>query len=897
MNYQLLLIGADPQAKIKHIIASANHLNSYLESKAQEFDSLEEADSVQDKLNDAKERLDDLTKEIELLSGEVEEIKSEEENISESGDNEELDVEEASLVDNTAEGDSLGLPAEKLATKELNELHKVIASIESKLNTMNKNLQKLNKETNMSDIKKDAYMQGTEEPTTYPVDPLNQQARKKDKHMVGKAPFTGVGDVNDLYPGDMEIKEKLSRAEEERRSVRRAAAVELAKKALEKKAYPQGTTEPNLGGTTYKPDPLNEQARKSDKQMVGKKPFPGVGKTTDLYPGDLETKKLVNRAGFSGKFVKAANSGDSAWEIYNDDQLVLRASVNELTNGTAALNYNLVATKEYGQDLINKIKSFGADSVKSLLKKAQAIPPAPPADPNAGMAPAPEMPDMSAPAVDEVDSGKSGDPAATVKDLAANIQELASDMSEAVDQLTGEKAELENPEEVQPGMKAASFSTVAANKLRFELNTELTNVMKESIASLEDHLQEVNTVKEMYEAGSLSGQDSAFANSVVDSVVTEAKSAVADGFKLLTAFLKYAYGSEAIIKRAKLEAEFNKLAQTNEDEDMDKKDDNDADDVNLMDMLNSVDSDLAAVEDMMAGDDGEDAYAKTLENTTLNNKTEEVAKADDAAADDGEYVTVKDDTGVKYLVPKNTMKTASFDLSTKAGRQAMRAKLASDLKVSPMLGQAHPKGGFTTDLAVKPESDLAKVEDLEEVQDVMLDIARKNPKVRKDAEKIHQLVSEGKLAKEDVDDLAAYGLDKDAIAYYKKYWGQADGGSEFASELVKEHAETKKAEELNTFKVKMARAYDLAYEMVGKGIISSDRTAISNQVDELMSFSDENFESLKKVVGKQSINKEASVRMPNVGMMDSFEASRVAKEETLFDQISSQLNRSKTNKF
>lgn len=890
-----MLIGADPQAKIKHIIASANHLNSYLESKAQEFDSLEESDSVQDKLNDAKDKLDNLQKEIELLTEEVEEIKSEEENISESGDNEELDLEEASLVDNTAEGDSLGLPAEKLATNELNELHKVIASIESKLSTMNKNLQKLNKETNMSDIKKDAYMQGTEEPTTYPVDPLNEKARKSSKQMVGKAPFPGVGNPDDLYPGDMEIKEKLSRAEEERRSVRRAAAVELAKKALEKKAYPLGTTEPNLGGTTYKPDPLNEQLRSKDKQMVGKKPFPGVGKTTDLYPGDLETKKLVNRAGFSGKFVKAANSGDSAWEIYNDDQLVLRASVNELTNGTAALNYNLVATKEYGQDLINKIKSFGADSVKSLLKKAQ-MPAAPAMDPNAGMAPAPEMPDMSAPAVDEVDAGKSGDPATSVKDLAANIQELASDMSEAVDQLTGEKAELANPEEVQPGMKAASFSTIAANKLRFELNTELTNVMKESIASLEDHLQEVNTVKEMYDAGSLNGQDSAFANSVVDSVVTEAKSAVADGFKLLTAFLKYAYGSEAIIKRAKLEAEFNKLAQTNEDKDMEKADDNDADDVNLMDMLNSVDSDLAAVEDMMAGDDG---YAKTLENTSLNNKTEEVAKADDAAADDGEYVTVTDGTGAKHLVPKSTMKaaTASFDLSTKAGRQAMRAKLASDLKVSPMLGQAHPKGGFTTELAVKPESDLAKVEDLEEVQDVMLDIARKNPKVRKDAEKIHQLVSEGKLAKEDVDDLAAYGLDKDAIAYYKKYWGQTDGGSEFASELVKEHAATKKAEELNTFKVKMARAYDLAYEMVGKGIISSDRTAVSNQVDELMSFSDENFESLKKVVGKQSINKEASVRMPNVGMMDSFEASRVAKEETLFDQISSQLSRSKTNKF
>ena len=31
------------------------------------------------------------------------------------------------------------------------------------------------------------------------------------------------------------------------------------------------------------------------------------------------------------------------------------------------------------------------------------------------------------------------------------------------------------------------------------------------------------------------------------------------------------------------------------------------------------------------------------------------------------------------------------------------------------------------------------------------------------------------------------GVDKETVAYYKKFFSQVDGGSEFATELVKEH--------------------------------------------------------------------------------------------------------------
>ena len=121
----------------------------------------------------------------------------------------------------------------------------------------------------------------------------------------------------------------------------------------------------------------------------------------------------------------------------------------------------------------------------------------------------------------------------------------------------------------------------------------------------------------------------------------------------------------------------------------------------------------------------------------------------------------------------------------------------------------------------------------------MLEVAKAPPKVRKEAEAIQKLVSEGKLNPKDVDALVAEGLDKDAVAYWKKYFGEVDGGGEFASELVKEHVKASMEEELNKFSVKLARSYELAYDMADRGMCNHDRAAISAQVDEIMKFNDE----------------------------------------------------------
>jgi len=195
-------------------------------------------------------------------------------------------------------------------------------------------------------------------------------------------------------------------------------------------------------------------------------------------------------------------------------------------------------------------------------------------------------------------------------------------------------------------------------------------------------------------------------------------------------------------------------------------------------------------------------------------------------------------------------------------------------KFSDMLNEADRLADGQTELDVKPSGNLGRVETLSEVNKAMMELAKAPPKVRKEAEAIHRLVSEGKLDPSDLDALVAEGLDKDAVSYYKKYFNQVDGGGEFASELVKEHVKADLEKELNTFKVKMARAYELTYDMVDRGLVTNDREVISAHVDELMSFNEANFETLKKVVARHSpsMRKEAG-RMPQVGMLGSGEVT------------------------
>jgi hypothetical protein len=936
IELSIVVNGADPRAHIKHIIAAANTLNTYIENKAKELNKLADVVfSANLRVNDSKGSEASKSADLYVQSDSLDKFKSDLDNafqrlseITASAKKIEKDTNDLALNQSSGsivmnEGapsghDDSGLspPHARFASNEVTEiggesiesLRKAIAAIEAKLNLTKQSFDKLIQSqiheepmSGSNEMNKQAYFQGTEEPTPgqakYPKDPLQEQLREhEDKQMVGQKPFPGVGPVDGMHPSpesadpadELERKKMLARAEAEDRALKRAAVVEQVKKALEKKAleaqgYFQGgggVNEPAPGKAKYPKDKLNEQDREhEDKQMVGQKPFPGVGPVDGMHPSpesadpadELKRKEMLQRASLRARFVKAANDdgtqnfGKSAWEVFQGDKLLLTASVEDLSKGDVDMQYGAIATKEYGSKLIEKVKSQGAEKVaSSLLKSAQAIPELPPT---------PEAAPMGEPVPE--DTGKEGDPKATALDLAEKVRDLSSDLVEAVRALTGEQAEMG---EMGPATASdEAFSPATLNTFRKELNGALTQAINETVASLNDHEEELKMIAGLYESGSVSNSNQDAVASLVEDAFNEAKTAVADGFKLMTAFIKYARGTNAIVKRAEMEAELEALAKG--DDTMDTEKDSQSSD-DLMSLIHDTNADLDAVQELMA-DEGVASMAD-VDTNDLMAKPEELK-----------------DLNVK---PGTEVKVVASDYSSKEGRASLRAKLAADAlgkyddgqiqdmtkaKFSDMLDQADSLADGQTQLDVKPSDNLGLVETLPEVNKAMLEVAKAPPKVRKDAEAIQEMITKGQLDPKDVDELVSHGLDKEAVAYWKKYFGQTDGGSEFASELVKEHVKAQMEAELNKFKVKMARAYELAYEMVDRGLCHNDRGAISSQVEEIMQFSDTNFQSLKNVVAMHAPIHKAAGKMPLVsGSVEMEETPVPAAEGSLYEQLS-----------
>jgi hypothetical protein len=541
-------------------------------------------------------------------------------------------------------------------------------------------------------------------------------------------------------------------------------------------------------------------------------------------------------------------------------------------------------------------------------------------------------PDAGPPAED---AGKSGDPKQSAVELAEKVRDLSSDLVEAVRALTGEQAEMGGAPEAGPPAgggvggpaggpmaaddqdakkkskdsmeSSANFSTATLNTLRRELNGALTHAMKEAVAELTEHQQELDMIVGMYDKGAVTDSNQDFVGTIVDDALNEAKTAVADGFKLMTAFVKYARGTKAIVKRAEIESELESLA---EGESMSEKDSHSADGGDLMGLINDTNADLDAVQEMMGddqdhmgGDEGLEPHDESLEGLEglLGGDEHHEEPLLEGLADDNDLTFEQGEKVPPELAGKK-LTMASFD--DRAGRAALRAKLAADAlgkeedgeiqdmskqKWSDMLDAADKHADGQTELDVKPSDSLGLVETLPEVNKAMMEVAKAPPKVRKEAEVIQRLVSEGKLDPNDVEALASYGLDKDAVAYWKKYFGEVDGGSEFASEMVKEHVKSAMEQELNGFRVKLARAYELTYDMVDRGLCKHDRVTISDQVDQIMKFNDDAFESLKKVVARHEpgMLRKSAGSMPQVGLRVDGEFSPAqAVEDDSYTQLS-----------
>lgn len=954
IELSIVVNGADPRAKIRRIISSANSVAQYVdkqklaEAGITEADALEQAHTIKDELEKLIEQLE------------------------ESGDNLSLDIDpyaqrntgpepgtpsvEMSAAGNTPQAMDTARFAGETADY-LNKLKEKISELNLVINKMayvkeHNN----NKEDTVMVNQKSAYFQGgggVNEPTPgqakYPKEESDSIRDNQDKQMNGESPFPDVGSTTGLYGDDEAKKKELLRIaqESEKRSIRRQAAMEKARELIKQRreAYFNGgggVNEPTPGKPKYPAEDYAKTRDKEDKQMVGAPPFPGVGKTDGLYGDDEKTKKILLRAKLKARFVKASNGdgsdnlGDSQWQVYAKDdsgksRLVLSASVNELAGPDRASRlYSGIATKEYGSKMIDVIRSEGLDTARKLFKGAQPVPAAPAVPGGAVGAPVDvggvgELPAMPEEAGLEP-AGETGSPVDKIRDAVRELGNLHADLEKAIEALEEEKS-TELGGEAAPELPVEATASVSVHAVRRTLNAGMRKGMKQAQAGIEDMIDELKLIQRANTDKKSAGLVAELFKEANDDI----NKAKQDAYKMMASFVRYAKGVENMTKTAQttkdnrdnrpldmpvqprfwnadappplppLEAPKQTVKDRltpelppeppnpyQEYKEMIKEvnDDNDGEapkapahrnDVTQSDFTEGEGSN----EPEKAPPAGGFKQNRGVGDSRLNqnrgprppfeigNPADDVADATATKKPDGS--TEVDGTAEELKDMLNVAASRGIKNMTRQERDALRVKLAQKgVQFSDMLQKAHPGGGFTTALDVKPEGDLAEVEDLPGVNKKMIDIALAPPrKVRQAAENIQKHVIAGTIdPKSDFPALIAEGLDPAAVSYWKKLWGEAHDpdASKWVTELVKDHQSKKASVNEENTKVKVARAYELAYAMAERGLVQRNPGSLRQQAEKILNCSDESFAYLQETVTKIPV-KTASI--PDVGVRES----------------------------
>ena len=260
--------------------------------------------------------------------------------------------------------------------------------------------------TSMNDLEKRAadrrkallaYYQGTVDPkpgqTMYAPDPMNEKLRNEELAKAKKEEGETSGKMGDKGSDQVVRKEQ-----------QRVIAERAEKREKIRQAYMQGTTEPK-SPTTYTPDPMEQKLRSADESKFTSEARATGVKSTGMAGDDEACKKKIQRANYLGaRFTYAKNSkgdvipADSYWTIYAADEADAPFDENKallkVTAGKAygsdlhkvacdedgsedangRTNWAFMASRDYGQQLVEFVKSKGADYVASQFQKIAEMP-------------------------------------------------------------------------------------------------------------------------------------------------------------------------------------------------------------------------------------------------------------------------------------------------------------------------------------------------------------------------------------------------------------------------------------------------------------------------------------------------------------------------------------------
>lgn len=756
--------------------------------------------------------------------------------------------------------------------------------------------------------RREAYFQGggdVNEPTPgkvkYPNETDYTKIRdKEDKQMTGNSPFPSVGKTDGLYGDDESQKKKLLRAKLQARFVK--ASNEdgsdnygdcqwniYAKDDVGKSRLIMSTSVNELAGPKnvkklYAGIATQDYGRKiidvirSEGLDAAKSIFKGAQDAGDVFnqfgPDQNKVREVMNT-------MECKGPGDTAFRPCTEDEAKMYA----------ASNGNI-----FGYEFRKKATA----STRNVMKRAQQAPAVPggaPAAPPAAGAPAALPTGNTAPPADLMGDmgadmgmgaegdlepgGETGSPIDQIQDYVRELGNIHADLEKAVEALEDEdeSGDLDEMPEgdvagmATPAAPTTATASVSVGGVRKTLSHGMRKGMKQAQAELQDMIDELKLIERVSSDG-LNSSLKMTADLLKDAK-SDINSVKKNAYKMMASFVRYAKAVENLTKVAQDSTQKVPTVVMPGDTQGSRMPTNPPSAIRQpaappvgqpvgqkggpapqITDVNNTDENFDKLVNMMAGNEDK-------EDSNDLGCGHEMGDSNDLKFDNVEEAN-------EFFKMKGAAARGIANMSREE-RDVLRVKLAQKgVQFSDMLQKAHPSGGFTTDLDVKPEGNLAEVEDLLGSHKQHMDVATSAPRnVRMAAEKIQKLVLAGEIdPRSDFPGLIAEGLDPAAITYWKKLWGEAHDpeASKWVGELVKDHKNKKAAVAETESRVKVARAYELAYAMAERGLITRDPNNLRQQVDKILSYNEDNFTHLRETVGRIPV-KTASI--PEVGVHDS----------------------------
>ena len=645
-------------------------------------------------------------------------------------------------------------------------------------------------------------------------------------------------------------KEKDAKEKDKAKAKGKDKEEEETPKGKKKKAFFQGTEDPSVlpYGLMGNQDSIRDN---EDKHMNQNGP---LGGDDGLVPGDEALKKGLQRIAnkkLSAKLLKSANPADSRWDFF--------AGVGSSQERV----FSVTAGQAYGNKLNNKVadgltfkdffhsKPYGA----KVMKLVRAEGPMGAAE-EMGLT---DMPEAELAGGVDMGGASADTDLARVRDAVGQGVEKVEVGLEEIKSAVVEEPASEGLADLEVNLEGGELTgeTGLPGPLAYVSDKD----MLEAYAFLSDVAGELAYLK-MRLSSKDAGEDLV---SVAKQALSDAKQTLA---KTSSMTAHYKVG-RALAKKAMDEEEANcgdggglKVMQV------------DPMDLAGGDMVNDYDhekEEMYALTEEDKEDVEEIAEEESEDDVSEHEKEMHAADGKDKEEDDGKAKEMVEELGEKLDELKEEVKELSdehSDLkktvsSRKQRRQQLIAKAAQydDVYLGERSG-----GGPTLDL----EGD-SKVETLHEIHEAMVDVATKDqggPRVREAAEKLAKAIKSGAINASKLDELAAMGaVDSETVNYYKSFYGQVDGGAEFAGGLVKEFDKKAAEENSDTKIVRYKRAYMVGMAAQEKGLVARSTAALNDFVDNLVNVPDHVFASIKNLV-EQTKSSKTSVAAPQVGLVN-----------------------------